>query len=223
MRIDRSIETPAVMHGRPIDHRGFPVPWFVTEKDDRGRWDFAAIQSDRFVQAVREDRCWVSGEKLGKWRSFVIGPMCVVNRVSSDPPVRREVGIWSAQICPFLTRPMAQRDRRWRDEVDEDGIFPGQRGVMLAQNPGICAVYSTRDVRFDRRRHLFFLGDPGEVRFFCEGREATPEEVWRAVDRGLVKLRKMAEEDGPGAVGEFERYVERARSVLPPRSEAVVS
>jgi len=30
------IETPAAMALRPVDHRGFPVPWFVTKRTEAG-------------------------------------------------------------------------------------------------------------------------------------------------------------------------------------------
>ena len=33
-------------------------------------------------QSVKEKRCWICGDKRGKYGAFVIGPMCAINRIS---------------------------------------------------------------------------------------------------------------------------------------------
>jgi hypothetical protein len=200
---------PPEMARRPVDHRGFPVPWFVTRKTADGRWDFVQIEAERFAEAERRDVCWVSGQPLGRFRSFVIGPMCVINRVSADPAIKRSVAEWSAQICPFLSRPLARRNESVPPEAWET-----QRGTAITANPGICAVYTVeRAVRSEDG--LFHLPDASSVTWWTCGRPATRTEVIEAIRGGLPVLRREAEREGGAAMSKLDQYLERARSALP--------
>jgi hypothetical protein len=138
--------------------------------------------------------------------------MCVINRVSGDPPVRLEVAKWSVRICPFLSRPGARRDKRF--EVDETGVMAGQRGVALARNPGVSAIYLTGGYTVDRG--VLHLGVPtGPVTWWAEGREATPAEVWASVEGGLPRLIEEAAKEGPEALAALDRYLARALPLFP--------
>lgn len=197
---------PTRMRGRPIDHRGFPVPWFVTEKTENGLWDFVRIRGERVAEAVRQNRCWVTGEKLGRHAAFVIGPMCVINRVAADPPVIPEIAEWSAQVCPFLSRPMAKRP----NQDEGQGATPG---VMVMGNPGICAVWVTQNHSFNRHR-LFDIGTPISISWWREGRHATTDEISIGFEAGVERLRKMAEQEGNTAVAYFENLLRVARLTI---------
>lgn len=199
---------PPPMIGRPVDHRGFPVPWFVTQQDSEGLWDFVNIEGARFIQAHRSQLCWVSGTPLGKFRSYVVGPMCVVNRVSADPPVIPSVAVWSARVCPFLSRPRAKRA-----EVGED-VRKAQRGIMLERNPGVCAIYTVKG-KSSITQGLFNLQDPERVEWFCEGRPATREEVQASMDEGLPALWGMAKAESKEAEIALDAYIKRAEALLP--------
>jgi hypothetical protein len=43
MNKSRFNSMPPRMKQRPVDHRGFPVPWFVTNKTVAGLWDFVHV------------------------------------------------------------------------------------------------------------------------------------------------------------------------------------
>lgn len=203
---------PSEMKTRPVDKRGFPVPWFVTRKDEAGfGWDFVNIDPKRFAQAIRMELCWVTGQPLGKFRSFVIGPMCVVNRVAADPPTKKSIAIWSAQVCPFLSRPLAQRSKN----VDPE-IVAAQRGIMIERNPGVCAIYTVkRDGYRLTRDGLFRLYDPESVEWWSKGRLATRQEVKIAIDTGLPTLAEMAVAEGESAVRQLNKMHEDALKLMP--------
>src|SRR5262252_8862699 len=95
-------QIPERMRDLPLDHRGYPVPWFVSYIDGPDGTkipEFRAMDTFKFATAIREDRCWVCGWKLGQWKCFVVGPMCGINRVSSEPPSHLECAPWSARNC----------------------------------------------------------------------------------------------------------------------------
>src|SRR5215467_11444831 len=86
------------------DARGFPVPWFVQFfNGDQpceygyGTPDFRVADMRKLSKAIGQKRCWVCGEPMGNHRVFVIGPMCVINKVTSEPACHRECAEWSVQ------------------------------------------------------------------------------------------------------------------------------
>jgi hypothetical protein len=98
---------PPRMRALPISDKGYPVPAFVEWID--GKPDFRVMRADFRLKCVRNNLCWQCGERLSNRLAFVIGPMCAVNRVSSEPPSHRDCALFAASACPFLTLPHAQR------------------------------------------------------------------------------------------------------------------
>jgi hypothetical protein len=199
---------PKELIGRPIDHRGFPVPWFVSEKTPEGLWDFVHIHGEKFYQAVKFNKCFVSGEQLGKYAAFVVGPMCTINRIASDPPCKPNVGMWSATHCPFLTNPSAKRP-------GGDHAFVGSATPGLPQpgNPGVTAVWITKEWEYNRDR-LFQFGEPDRVLWYTRGRLATVAEAREGFEIGAEKLMKMAVSEGAEAEDVCRRMVMISREYI---------
>jgi hypothetical protein len=201
-------ELPLRIARLPVDVRGYPVPWFVAWVD--GKPDFRVADGDKIITAVRFNRCWICGEPLGRYLAFVVGPMCTVNRISSEPPSHTECATFAVKACPFLALPKATR----RDaNLPEDHQDPP--GVFLTRNPAVSAVWITNS--FVPRRVdgglLFSMGDPSTVLWFTKGRRATHAEALASFDSGLPALREVAESEGASA--DLERYIEAALPLLP--------
>lgn len=207
----------------PIDRRGYPVPWFVSWVD--GEPDHRVMDSGKIGPALRDRRCWVCGDVLGKWSAYVIGPMCSVTLTSGEPPSHRDCAVWAAQACPHLSRPHARR----RDAYP-DGVEP-PAGFGLTRNPGAAGVWITRHPPAARRAHdgndgvLFTLPEASEVLWFCEGREATREEVDLSIASGIPILLDRARRaslaagypwDEDRARADLELAVEGVERLLPP-------
>jgi len=180
---------------RPRDKRGYPVPWFATIID--GEPDFRVADSEKWALAVRFGRCWVCGEAAGRNRAFLIGPMCAVNRVTSEPGCHLDCAMWSAIACPFLSRPRMRRNEKGLPEGSDYG-FGG--GFALKRNPGACVVWVTRSWKTFKPAKgaegvLISLGDPESVFWFTEGHAATYEEAIDALERGVPTLREMCEQE----------------------------
>lgn len=166
-----------------VDRRGYPVPWFVQWFD--GEPDFRVIDSAKLRRAVKQARCWICGDALGVNKSYVIGPMCVVNRISAEPPSHMDCARFAARACPFLVLPNAHR----RDaNLPADG---GMNPAMLPHNPGVSAVWITRQqvsAVNNADGVVFRIGEPFSVEWFRQGRVATRDEVVTAFKFGLAKL-----------------------------------
>jgi hypothetical protein len=57
----------------PLDHRGFPVPWFVAWQD--GKPVFPAMDGEKLIAAIRFGHCWVCGQPLGRHKVEPAGIM----------------------------------------------------------------------------------------------------------------------------------------------------
>lgn len=184
---------PERMAQLPLDARGYPIPWFVANVD--GKRDFRVADGDKLRRAVRFRLCFQCGEKLGRLMTFVIGPMCAINRVIAEPPNHKECATFAATACPFLSLPKAQR--REANLPTENISEPG--GVMLKRNPGAVCLWTTLrfTIFFDAGdKILFKLGDPEEVLWYAEGRSATRAEVMESIDSGLPLLENVARQQG---------------------------
>lgn len=205
---------PARMAHLPRTAAGLPIPWFVAWKD--GRYDFRVVDAHKIAPAVKRRLCWLCGRQMGRMMCFVVGPMCVVNRVSSEPPLHRECAEYAVQACPFLTQP--SRVRR-EGGLPEDGHMAG---TPILRNPGVSALYVTRSFTVSRVPNgvLFDMGDPEEVAWWSRGRAATRQEAANAIATGLPILEAEADRDGVNAHVALVRAVTAAMLHLPAENVA---
>lgn len=203
-------EPPSRVAKLPVDGRGYPVPWFVAWID--GTPDFRVVGERKVVDAVMFGQCWICGEKLGRHVAYVVGPMCAVNRVSSEPPSHRDCAVYAARACPFLVRPHM---RRREAGLPTEAVEPP--GVMLRRNPGVALVWVTKTVRFRRGVGLFDIGEPTETLWFAEGRPATRNEVVDSIDSGMPSLLDLAKAQSPRAVTELAKMAMAAHRLVPAR------
>lgn len=205
------IPMPASIRALPIDPvRRVPVPWFVSWID--GKPEFRAMDGRKFDLALKERRCWVCGGRLDNRATYVIGPMCAVNRVSSEPPCHPACAGYSAQACPFLSRPGMVRRTAGMPEGGETA------GVPIDRNPGVTCLWTGRTPGarpFDAGNGILFrLFEPIKVAWWREGRTATRQEVEDSVVSGLPILYRMAEAQGPEAVAHLERLRAEAQPLF---------
>lgn len=221
----KDITMPVRMMALPVSDKGFPIPRFVAwvrdgrqtrRLDPDGKPDFRIIDSEFAEDAFRRKRCWLCGELLGRHQVFAIGPMCVVNRVTMEPPSHRDCAEYAVKACPFLSKPRMIRNEKGLELYDAAGI----PGMSIDRNPGCVCLYETRSYK---RFHaggggsgmLVQLGPPDRVDWWAQGRQAMREEIIESIDSGYPLLMKMAIQDGPKAVAELERYRQRAEPLIP--------
>lgn len=203
---------PLRLASLPIDPRGYPIPWFVGVLPDGSR-DIRFADGKKRIIAVANRLCWVCGQPLGRFMSFVLGPMCSINRVSAEPPAHLECALFSVRACPFLTKP--QMTRRENDLPENRA----HSGVMLLRNPGVMAVWTTRDYSpfsDGDGGFLLRLGEPTSVTWWREGRTASRAEVLESIESGFPALLELAAPEGPDALDALHQMRADALVHLPP-------
>ena len=214
-------ERPPRMRSLPLNDKGYPVPWFVDWVD--GVPEFRAMDPVKWERAVHHKLCWLCGERLGHFFTFVAGPMCGINRTSSEPPSHHDCAVYAARACPFLTLPKAVRRQAGLPEGVQ--LQPGQKqtennivgGISLTRNPGVAMLWTTTRYTLHKvdNGYLLEMGPPTEVEWFCEGRRATRAEVDESIRTGMPFLQKIADDEGGGAPAQLASYVQRMQAVLP--------
>jgi hypothetical protein len=203
----RDIPMPDRFKKLPISDKGFPIPYFVGSID--GVPDFRVVHPGRIADCHNRRRCWLCGEPLGVRLAFVIGPMCSINRVSSEPPSHRECAEYAVRACPFLSKPRMVRNEK--DMPDGSTVA----GIACMHNPGATLIWMTKSYKLMRVENgvLFQIGEPLELFWFKEGRKATRAEIDAAIAKGLPLLRKMAESEN--AMPELKGQIARMMKLLP--------
>lgn len=183
----------------PKDERGYPIPWFVHIKD--GVPDFRVIGEGKMKDAIQFEKCWICGEKLGRNLAFVIGTMCAINRISSEPPAHLDCAQFSVKRCPFLSKPSMKRNEKGLEDI------PEQRPGGIKRNPGVVLIWKTEKFWIVPVPNgaLFRVGDPTGLEFWREGRIATRAEINESIESGLPILRGQAEKDGEEALKLLDR------------------
>lgn len=171
-------------------HRGYPVPWFVAWVNEEP--EFRALDFRKWVTAVRDRLCWVCGDPLGANLCFVIGPMCAVNLTTSEPPAHHECAVWSAENCPFLSRPhMARRE----NDLPEGMMDPA--GNCVRRNPGATVLWTTRSYELfethERGRYLITIGAPTNIEAYAGGKPTSLDVVLESIRTGEKLLREACD------------------------------
>lgn len=213
---------PVRMHRLPLDHRGFPVPWFVQwfegtkpTEPGVGAPDFRVVDERKLGIALKQRRCWICGDKLGVHLAFTIGPMCALNRVTSEPPAHLECAEFAVKACPFLSKPRMRRNEKDLPEMGKPAA-----GFHLDRNPGAACIWVTKSFKPFRPHAgapglLFTIGEPERVLWFAEAREATRDEVMASIDSGYPLLEQIARDEGADAVKVLEKQRAVAMKFLP--------
>lgn len=195
------VPMPPNVQALPRDKHGRPIPWFVATLEDGVR-DPRIVSQEQLVEAHRLKLRWVCGQTRGAYLAFAIGPMCAVNRITSEPPAHRVCAEYSVQACPFLSRPtMVRRDLG--EVLTDTTRLPA--GHMIERNPGATAIWVTKSYKPFRAPGgvLFELGAPVEVTWWREGRSATRAEIEESIESGLPAL-MAADGDNPKAWAQLE-------------------
>ena len=210
--MNSDLPIPARMSHLPRTPAGLPIPWFVAWEGSR--YDFRVVDARKIKPAVVQRLCWLCGRPLGRMMCFVVGPMCVVNRVSSEPPMHRDCAEYALRACPFLTQPSRER----REGGGLMPVDPHMAGTAILRNPGVSVLYVTRSYTVAQVPGgvLFDMGDPEEVAWWSQGRSATRAEAEHAIASGLPILEREADRDGVAAHQALVGAVMQAMKLLPP-------
>lgn len=210
-----AVTMPSRIATLPRDKRGYPIPAFIDRKADKadGEPDFRIMNPHFLGRCVKQRRCWICGQILGRYQTFTIGPMCAVNRNTAEPPGHLDCAIYSARVCPFLSNPDMRR-------IDHNMPDTQGAGIMIPRNPGVTCLWTTTRYRVWQQKSggvLFDIGEPTGVQWWAHGRPATRAEIEASINSGMPLLRAQAEMDPrkDEALEELQRYFVRAQQYLP--------
>lgn len=206
-----AVPMPARIARLPRDHRGYPVPFFVEWLN--GKPEFPLFDPHKWRRCVKQRLCWICGDKLGRHLAFAVGPMCTINRVSSEPPQHRECAEYALKVCPFLINPAMRRV-----PTAKYGEVKAPGGIMFEGNPGVMALWLTPSYSIIRTPTgpIISMEEPSGVEWFTRGRTATPAEAAEAFKAGAARLLVAADrEAGEAGIVELVRLLIPARKLLP--------
>jgi hypothetical protein len=180
---------PERMSNLPLDERGYPIPEFVSNLD--GKRDFRVVSLEHLAHCIRNNVCWICGQRLDPWKVFVIGPLAAIQGVSNEPPSHVECAEFAVRACPFLLLPKAQHRPTDMPNIQK---MPGS----MKRNPGACCLYMVTGYSHrekpDGRGIVFRTGPAVRVAWYMEGRPAERAEVLAAINASLLAVRRASNE-----------------------------
>lgn len=210
------IDIPRHMRGLPKDPKyHLPIPWFVAQRD--GKPDFRLVRGGAALEAIHRDICWICGEKLGRYRAFLVGPVTTITKTHSEPPSHRECAEFAARNCPFLATPSMARST----DLPEQSEAPAG---LLSRNPGVVALWIVEakgkrlpyfEFKTPTDEYLIRLTEPSEIVWYRERRQATREEVYNAIVPVIPSLLATAKTGGDREVERLKTAVLSANKLLP--------
>lgn len=201
------IKVPKHLRYRPVVG-GYVVPFFVSwykdgvlvhEKTEGARPDFPTIDVRRLVTCRKQNRCWICGNGLKAFKTFVFGPASALVQMSTEPPSHPECANYAVQVCPFIIDPT-------RLHVSEKPGFKLKEGQTLMPevgpgNPGVAIIWTTRSYEFhmpdpSRGMALFEPGEPERIEFWHRGQPATHKQAMDGFQQAIT-ANHMMETNGP--------------------------
>jgi protein-disulfide isomerase-like protein with CxxC motif len=90
-------------------------------------------------------------------------------------------------------------------------------GEMIERNPGVSALWTTTSYKVFNAGDgvLFEMGEPEQIAWYAEGRQATRAEVMASLESGYPLLRELADQEGPMAVASLDEKLVRALRLVP--------
>lgn len=138
----RPVTIPERLATRPVDRRGYPIPWTV-KLDLEGRPDFRVIDAEKVTMAVNLKRCAMCGEQLGRHLAFIGGPVSFSTRLFTDMPMHKVCATYAIQVCPWLAAP----NMRYAEK--------------LPQMSGAVTVMHTEEMVLERPERFFIATTKG--------------------------------------------------------------
>ena len=168
--------------------------------------------SDGIAVFMQLGRCWLCGTQRGRFQSYVIGPMCAINRVSGEPGSHLACAEYAVRACPFMVNP----DRHRGEAHIPEGAYMSE--YHNPANPGVNLIWTSRNghpMRAPNGNVLFDIGHPEHVEWYCRGRPATHTESMNALLRGAAFLREQAQQEGDDARLALEAQIPVAMRLVP--------
>jgi hypothetical protein len=165
------VPVPARLAHLPTDpeHGDLPVPYFIgSVRDASGvmRPDFRCVASGARERCDHGALCWICGLPLDGEFACVTGPMCLINRISSEPVSHFDCARYAVAACPFIATP----GRKRREKDMPAGIIPPPASDSHnPRNPGAAVVLFLKSRPKRGGDDLYHLRQIESVEFYRAG------------------------------------------------------
>jgi len=127
------------------EYKGYIIP-YTTLIDDKGVPNFQAIDQEKVLDCIMNQKCGVCGQSLRgeQWIAFIGGDKCAQNFAFVDPGMHPECAYYAAETCPYLK--------------NEDGAYSKTPNLKAPENAHVAVLEEVDKQRPARMMILFTKG-----------------------------------------------------------------
>lgn len=212
-RLGLPMPMPHRIYNLPV-HQEFkvPTPWFAAETSP-GKWDLRVVDPKKIFAAIGGNRCWVCGKPIDNCEyTFTIGPMCAINKVTTEPPAHYECAEWSTRACPALNHTQSQRRKKSLPNHKQPA------GIGFEGLPQVSVLWQTTyyDVENLSDGIILKIGEPTAPLIWRQGGKNVSRDVAaEALQAGFQQLFPLAQAEGKEAVDFLSQSMIEAINLLP--------
>jgi hypothetical protein len=119
---------PPILKDRPIDPRGYVIPYFVPIID--GKPEFRYQDAGKRQSCLDHGLCSICGKKLyPKSFWFITGPIGLMNKIASDAPMHEDCARYSLNVCPHIF--FQKAERRSDTDVGDPNLIRSKPDIIL--------------------------------------------------------------------------------------------
>lgn len=171
----RNIPIPRRMTTLRRTESGMPIPKFASWIN--GKPDFTVMDMTFMKSAITARRCGICGEPLGRYASFVGGPLSQLSGQYSEPPFHKDCAEFALQICPFILTGHNMRKNKPTAQIMVNNKVSPENPKVFGLVTATIGTYS-----FEPRYMTFFLTETAEPEWWYQGHRVTSDE-----DRAILE------------------------------------
>lgn len=186
-----ALDIPKNMRGLKKLKSGTSIPFFVPVID--GKHDFRVMDPEAFRKACMLNLCWICGKKMGRFCTFVGGPLVAAQEISSEPPSHPECATFAAKVCPYMNGAEIRRNHL------PEHTKPSAHGVD--ENSGITALCTSLGYKFiENSGSYLFKFEKSEIVWLKHGKPATSDQVRDASKVAMERFRVSPAANNPQGI-----------------------
>ena len=161
------------------EHQGLKIPYSVAI-DEGGKPNYNLTDAEKYITCIRENKCFICGQTLGKHKAFMLPPLAVLRLQHNIPPSHRDCAIWSAETLPSTlnNKPMLLSANDQKQPEQKTGLIM----IAVTTKAIYTATNNSPEWSFTNKESEILIN---EAHWYLDGKQVNYDEVQSHLNKAL--------------------------------------